>query len=428
MQGEEEHDHYFYSTAGEAFPIRIPLERADFGGVKYTLSEGGKVGDLELLYELETSDILVKSFVPGRKGEQPGTLRINNIEAADLSLFNEIPGSLEGIVARLVLETSSDVEFKRTLLPVDEDDEESETTKTIWCRRITLTASVHECGHLRDVLLFLKSDTLTQEIPEDNPYRRWKHHQQQEGNEDKEGKKVRLTFMEGLPHWTFYFPWWLYSGRVRKTVQICLLLYTIFSVVWATWQLYRHFNVIQVALQPIVDALKLYLSSVMELVDIALDVFTNLWTTFLSPLNIFRGIALTPLINVVVRLLSPLVYAFTTTWRLLAQSGFARLVAKPLSLLWQGVLNSRIAVRSLDLTRIRQNLVINLIISSLRSIGQGLAKLFNIHNKKVKKKRALRESSSATTATSASVILSPSQDIHRRNVPVVYSSPIARKK
>ena len=412
MEEQEYTEYCSYLTADEAFPIRIPLESAVIGAVKYTIPESGEIGDLELLYELETSDFLIYSAVCGRRGEPPGTLRISNIQAADISVFNEIPGSLEGLVARLVVETTSDVVFQSALLA------EEDTICDVSCHRIVVTASIHECGHLRDMLLFLKSDvhSLASEIPEDNPYispTKKQHRQQQQLKDSGEDKSKGLTLMEGLPHWALYIPWWLYSGRVRKAIQLCLLLYTIFSVVWASWQLYRHFNIIQVALQPIVTALKVYLPTVMEALDVALDNFTDLWTSFLSPLNIFGSLALAPLINIVVRLVSPFL-------------SMAHLAPRPFHLLWQGLLNSRVAVQSLDLVRIRQNLVISLFISTFKAIGTGLAKLFNFHSKKVKQKQAIKATASSV-ATSPSVLFSPHQELQRRNYPVYYNSPISRK-
>ena len=402
-----------YLTADEAFPIRIPLESAVIGPVKYTIPERGEIGDLELLYELETSDFLIYSAVCGRRGEPPGTLRISNIQAADLSVFSEVPGSLEGLVARLVVETTNDVVFQSALLSEGEED-------AVSCHRIVVTASIHECGHLRDMLLFLKSDVhfLASEIPENNPYIspiKRHHHQQQQLKESDGDKNNGLTLMEGLPQWALYIPWWLYSGRVRRAIQFCLILYTIFSVVWASWQLYRHFNIIQVALQPIVAALKVYLPTLMELLDVTLDKFTDLWTSFLSPLNIFSSIALAPLISLATRLLSPII-------------SVARLAPRPFHLLWQGLLNSRQAVQSLDLVRIRQNLVISLFISTFKAIWMGLAKLFNFHSKKVKQKQAIQATASSV-ATSPSVIFSPHQELgQRRNYPVYYNSPISTRK
>ena len=408
----EEQEYHSYLTAEEAFPICIPLEKADFGGLRYTLSDVGEVDDLELLYETETSHLIVNSSLPGRRGEPPGTLRISDIQAADISVFNEVPGSLEGLVARLVVETSSDVVFQRGgLLSVD--DEHVEPTSALHCRRVVLTASIHECGHLRDMLLFLKSGvhTLASKIPEDNPYVSPSHSKHQQRNGACEDMNKGLTLMEGLPHWILYIPWRLYSGRLRKCIQMCLVLYTIFSVVWASWQLYRHFNIIQVALQPIVSVLKMYLSSVMRQLDEALDILTNLWTSLLSPLNIFGSIALAPLISLSVYLCSPVI-------------SLGSQVVRPF---WQCVLNSRITVQSLDLARIRQSLVINLFASTVKAVSNGLAKLFNFHTKKVKQKQAIKASASAT-AKSPSVIFSPYQEVRRRSYPVYYSSPVARSE
>ena len=251
------------------------------------------MGDLELLYQLKASHFTVRSSVPGKNSEPLGTLRVSNVQAVDLSLSNESPGLLEGLMSKLVVETNSDVAFA----PLSaEGDEECES---IGCRRVILVASIHECGHLRDMLLFLNSDTVLEEISQETATTA-------EQEQSTSGERNSLKF--GLPQWALYIPWWLYSGRVRRAIQLCLILYTIFSVVWASWQLYRHFNIIQVALQPIVAALKVYLSTVMHLLAMSMEYFTELWTTLLSPLNVLFGrITITPLIKLLVSICSPLI-------------------------------------------------------------------------------------------------------------------------
>lgn len=427
LQPFQRQDTQYYATASDAFPICIPLSRADLGGVRYVVDKDGDLDDLELMYELETSDLIIRSAIAGTKNQPPGTLRISNVKAADLSLFNEIPGSLEGIVSRLILETDRDILFQRNPLESSRNnlEEEEEEGVEIQCHKVVLIASVHECGHLRDILLFLKSDCVTDLIPESNPF---KHSKSLYKDIDKEeqDKKLSLTFIESLPFWVMYVPWWLYSSRLRKVIQFFILLYTIVSVVWASWQLYRHFNIIQVALQPIVDTLKWYLSDTMEVLDFIFEVLTHFWTTFLSPLNIFRGIALAPIINVLTRTFTPIMSVFVSLWRIFTESNVVQLVISPLALVWQTIVNSRISVLSLDLSKLRLKVVLNLVIGSMKVIGQGFAKLFNFHTKVIKKNKAIRESSSSSLASSPSLVLS-AQDPRRRNIPMYYSPPVSHK-
>ena len=447
--------------------ITIPLFSADFGDVQYAIPPGGEVGDLELVYQLNGSHFIVRSSIAGKHAEPYGCLRISNVQAVDLSLTNETPGLLEGLLSRLVVETSSDVEF----LPLDvtghgdEEDtwveEEKEGHSCLQCRRITLTASIHECGHLRDIVLFLNSGTFSDEVPRLN----------QTVTEHYSQSSIKgLTI--GLPHWILYIPWWLYSGRLRKCIQMCLVLYTIFSVVWASWQLYRHLNIIQVALQPIVSMLKVYLSSVMLTVNIVLEYFTEWWTSFLSPLNVFfREIAIRPLVDLMVFLISPLILVFGKIRTLLFQSwivnvmkliypfisGLASLLAKlflllvkPLTwiarIIWLccGLLAKSSVVKIL--VKII-NMLLSAVIKPLSvlaakasyspeailrrmgmsefknnfiAIGRGVFRLFKTRHK-------LRSVTPAKSPRPA-LALTSSREIHHRNIPLVYGSPLGKEK
>ena len=444
---------YFGSRVEGAPPssICIPLFRAEFGSVQYAVPKGGEVGDLELVYQLEASNFTVRASVPGKNSEALGSLRVSSVQAVDLSLSNESPGLLEGLMSKLVVETSSDVVF----LPLVAADNEEQRSETIGCRRVTLTASIHECGHLRDMLLFLNSDTFVDEIA---------HQTGEQDQSNDGGDRDRKGLKFGLPHWALYIPWWLYSGRVRKAIQLCLLLYTIFSVVWASWQLYRHFNIIQVALQPIVTALKVYLSTVMTLVSVFLEFFTDLWTTFLSPLNILFGrITIAPLIKLVISLFSPLALVFGKLRVFVLQSWLINIIKyaypsltitaslmvktflyllKPLfwfmrviGLLFRLIIQSSIvtAMRRLVLTvmkplsliaarasyspeAILKKMGMNEFKNNFLAIGRGAIKLFQTH-----------KTSKTATPTKSQVrpaALNTSQDIRQRSIPVVYGSTV----
>ena len=431
--------------------ICIPLFLAEFGSVEYAVPKGGEVGDLELVYQLEASHFTVRSSVPGKNSEPLGSLRVSSVQAVDLSLTNESPGLLEGLMTKLVMETSSDVVFVPSVAAADSKECEWRSETSIGCRRVTLIASIHECGHLRDMLLFLNSDMLVDEIS------------QQSGDQDQSndgGDHDRKGLKFGLPHWALYIPWWLYSGRVRKAIQLCLLLYTIFSVVWASWQLYRHFNIIHEALQPIVAVLKVYLSTVMSLVSVFLEFFTDLWTTFLSPLNILFGrIMITPLMKRLVRLFSRLVLVFGKLRVLVLQSWLFQYaypslmrkafllvktflyLLKPLFWFMRKISLLLRLIKRLSLVRAIERLVLvlmkplsliatrasyppeailkkmgmNEFKNNFLAICHGAIKLFQTH-KTIKK------------ATPAKCQLSPalntSQDIRQRSIPVVYGSPV----
>ena len=313
------------ATTNSTLPVvvRVPLERVELGSWKYTATE---LEDIELLYELESSDLLIRTSVGGMNGAFPATFRVRDVSAADLSLVNIVPGSPESMVARLVLETESDVSYNHN--PQDMKDHEAEQIK-IKCHRITVTASVHETGHLRDVLLFLKCGCVEDLSPDclfiGLKRRRSSSEMHPLGISSTTSSTGTLpttathqvTFLEGLPFWAFYIPWRLYSKRMRVVIQKMFQLYLVFSVIWASWQLYRHVNVIHLALEPLVNILKLYLLSAMNAMDALLALFTVWWATFLNPLNVFWNMP-------VFRLLLQLRGGLASVWRVLSYSKFPR--------------------------------------------------------------------------------------------------------
>lgn len=434
-----------YSTANDIFPIKVPLERVQIGSWKYTADD---LNDIELLYELESSDLLISTIIRGTNGAAPATFRMRDISAADLSLVSLIPGSLESMVAKLTLETKSDIFYDSDVIP-SESAGQSGAGDKLDCRIVTMTASVHEAGHLRDVLLFLRNGFM-EELSADNLFLSPKKRGEQTASVDPSPAASPLTFLEGLPFWALYIPWWLYSRNVRVLLQRIILMYSIFSVVWASWQLYRHVNVIHVALEPIINALKLYLASVMDVVDEFLAWFTIWWATFLSPLNVFWGMFLPTVLQLVTPLkmfIVPCLSVFAPLWKCLSNSAllsalkpafvaFYQLVGavgqqlwtilctltKPLQYVWQSILNSRVAVAPLDFQRIRLSWAFSLVTNSLRSIGKGLASLIGVARTKQKQSKAQKYSSDVAPTPP------PKQPYRQQRMPVYYSSPLTKEK
>ena len=417
-----------YTTAEEAFPLRIHLEEIEIAGYRYTSSN---YSDIELLYELKTSDILVKTVLHGSRDGKPGTYRIRGIQAARLDLINQIPGSLEGIACKLIIEADQCIEFENLVANGNKKTSKVETG----CCRAVLTASIHECGHLRDILLFLKSENVIENIATEslNPYLKPSQHSLSP-KVTKNGMPS-LTYLEILPWWSTYLPWWLYSRRIRQFLQRALFLYSLFSIVWATWQLYRHVHLIQVVLQPIVELLQFYLSGIMTFLDEFLSSFTHYWTSLFSPLNVLRGLLLMPVFQVAVTLknvllpvaapllkvFNPLVKAFNPLMR-------------SLSVIWQSVLSSRIAVQSLDMMRVRQNMVFSLLVNSFKAIGKGVTYLVG-YRKEIKKQKQAEKVRSELRATPTTGFNSPTFNSvggfnrhrnPRRSIPVYYSSPLTK--
>ena len=455
LTGTDETD---FTTANDFVPFSVPLEKVSLGSWKYVATE---LGDIEFLYELESSDLLIQTNVCGTNGGESGIFRISQVSAADLSLVSVIPGSLESMVARLILETEKDILFEPAV-PLEMSMDRSDNDKVdgsqfavSHCRIVTITASVHESGHLRDLLLFLKSNYASKAFGPDSvflsPQRVMSTKEESPatpsaGQGDEQKKTApQVTFLEGLPFWVSYIPWQLYTKRARILIQWVVLLYSIFSVIWACWQLYRHSHVIRFVVAPILELIKPYLFFLFDWFDYLFALFTEAWQKFLSPLNILRGIMITPLLGALVQLrqvFSPIVTALV---QCLASSGvvsalkslslvvwsFLGIIRKPFSAVWSGILNSRIAVASLDLPRLQLKWVWSLIMNSFKAIGFGMARLLGYTRREHKKRKALHELASQSydspdgSVRMRSPSLTPGQR-YRQRMPIYYSSPLSK--
>lgn len=425
-----------YVTAEQVLPIRIPLEKVDIGILKYVAVEDGDIFDIELLYEMHTSEISIRSSIPSSNDTAgPGTLRIRGIKAATLDLVNEIPGTLEGIMARLVLEVDQDIEFEHKVISQVYRDNERKTIFTeldreLKCRRVVLKTSVHETGHLRDVLLFLKSDDkkIMEYFKSDDRNLYVNQLQRQASfNTSTDDNYSSLTFLEIIPWWSIHLPWWIYSRKLRKLIQWSLFLYTVFTIMWASWQLYRHVNVIQTVLEPLVKMLKWYLSDVMDGLDYLLDYFTHYWTSLLSPLNVFRSILLLPVWKLLLQLKTvviPLKALMMPFMRCFAP------LSRCLAIVWQAIIDSKLAVQSIDIGKLQQSFVFNLIFSCLRSFFNCIAKLIGYSKTKSRQIQAMKDKTKMyKSVSSPSTITSPSKRYRESfdSVPIYYNSPVVKE-
>ena len=469
-----------FTTATDVLPVRVPLERVEIGRHKYVAAE---LGDLELLYELDSSRLHLNCGVCGLDGASPpAAFCITDISAADLSLATVVPGSLESMVARLMLETEDPIQCSVRLQQAtsqsrdaphtssmgadcgDSETEEGES-KVVHSRIVIMTASVHEAGHLRDILLFLKGGYTGKVAPDTMfvnprpPAMKGSNDETDtavtEGTSDPavipEATTGSITFLESLPIWARYVPWWVYSRNVRISIQNILFLYSLFSVVWAFWQLYRNVHVIQHVLQPIIAVLKeVYLASVIDVFDWLFALFTEFWMRFLSPLNVLQALLLTPVLHTLVQLKSIflplgrlLYYLLIGLWHCLPNTHIltslktlflavysvaevlghvlwdvVRHLMRPVHLIWQGFLNSRVAVGSLDFNRLKLSWVVNLVVGSIKAIGNGVAKLcgYTSRRRKLRMAKSHQYTSPVRQARSS---------VHPRT-PVYYSSPLAK--
>ena len=334
----------------------VPLEVAQIGPWKYS-AEGQRNGeqlppvDIQLVYGAGNTSslfLVVRHHVmnSGVLGEEAavsghGTYQyhIKSVSAADLSLVK----SAGRMVARLLLETDEKITRHFQPSPTcgegdgewdSTSDGEPERETDLDIRIVRLTTSVDKMGHLAEILTFPCEETDSE---------------QQGGGESGHDAKPSFVLIESLPLWALYVPWKIYSRRVRLFLQYMLLLYTLLSVMWALWQLYHHVAIIQVLVQPVIIALQYYLSSMLEFLDWLFAIFTVWWHTLLSPLNVLRGLFLTPVFHLfgsIGRLFHPL-YRFAPVFgRLFSAlssalhnatthlSAVFQILSKPLSSIW----------------------------------------------------------------------------------------------
>ena len=110
-------------------------------------------------------------------------------------------------------------------------------------------------------------------------------------------KKLR----EGLPDWTPYIPHRVYTPAVRRVIESVITLYTIFSILWAVWQLYRHVDFIRAYVQPIIDALKYHVELMDKFIQFLNSLFeemTKQWLAYIKPVYVILSSFASPLIAV----------------------------------------------------------------------------------------------------------------------------------
>jgi len=91
---------------------------------------------------------------------------------------------------------------------------------------------------------------------------------------------------EGLPHWVNYIPSKWYSCTVRKVIEYTLMLYTILTLVWAIWQLYKHVGFIQRHLRPILEFIEFYIAVLKDwfrFLDKFTDELSKWWWNYMKP-------------------------------------------------------------------------------------------------------------------------------------------------
>ena len=203
-----------------------------------------------------------------------------------------------------------------------------------------------------------------------------------------------------LPHWAPYIPWWMYSRLLRRTLEMTLLLYLVFSMTWALWQLHRHFYIIQAVIAPIIAILKRYMAPILRLMDHYLASFTAVWVQLINPVYILMGPLLAPALRIIGPLFAPAAHLLRLLWltfKPLINSQLVRtvlipvltLLFKPLIAVWSLLAKTRISLTSLDEVKMRLSIVLNLVTGSVKSIWAGVLRFLHYFQAVQKRKKAM---------------------------------------
>ncbi|XP_022810151.1 uncharacterized protein LOC111347158 [Stylophora pistillata] len=190
---------------------------------------------------------------------------------------------------------------------------------------VEATFHVNYTGQVRDVLRSLRHAKLLDSSDGETPSR--------EGEGERAARVCReRKLREGLPDWTPYIPHRVYSPAVRGLIESVITLYTIFSILWALWQLHRHVDFIRAYMQPIIDALKYHVQLMDECIHFLNGLFEELteqWLAYVKPGYVILSSFASPLIAVG-REMWFAVVSFSTAFAV---------IFRPLYLLFQPILN-----------------------------------------------------------------------------------------
>lgn len=160
---------------------------------------------------------------------------------------------------------------------------------------VEATFHVNYTGQVRDVLRSLRNakqvESATETVSEDEGPKASGVLVMSMGE-----KKLR----EGLPDWTPYIPHRVYTPAVRRLIELIITLYTIFSILWAVWQLYRHVDFIRAYVQPFIDALKYHVELMDKCIQFLNSLFeemTDQWLAYVKPGYVILSSFASPLIT-----------------------------------------------------------------------------------------------------------------------------------
>lgn len=216
-------------------------------------------------------------------------LNCKNISAADLRVSAKF-GYLDAMTGTLTVECQK---------LIDVSGPHHCASSTVASSRsyvVEVTFHVNYTGQVRDVLRSLRNAKQLESATDDETASR-------DEGPGTEGVPVvgEKKLREGLPDWTPYIPHRVYTPGVRRIIELMITLYTIFSILWAVWQLYRHVDFIRAYIQPIIDALKCHVELMDKCIQFLNNLFeemTNQWLAYVKPGYVILSSFASPLIAV----------------------------------------------------------------------------------------------------------------------------------
>ena len=278
-----------------------------------------------LIHESNTARLFFKvldqkaSKIKG--GNVYNILQCANISAGDVKVSTKF-GSWDTMVARLLIECDGPLLlWKQKDASMREESLEKDSSKHIeYEYKILSSCMVKATFSVEFVSVICKMMHLvkvakTREIV--------KVKELQKSGEISRQAKVPSKIREGLPEWVNYIPYRWYSANLRRFIEYLLVFYTILSLLWAVWQLYRHVDFIQAYLKPFVIFIEHYFSilkSWFQYLDSLFIVLSHYWWHYIKPLLMILVAAFSPIfqifrplkgiINVIPHLFDPFIQFF----------------------------------------------------------------------------------------------------------------------
>ncbi|EDO37164.1 predicted protein [Nematostella vectensis] len=385
-----------YTKSGRT--VKIPVQRIRCG--KYDLR--GKERWLEYM-PASTNLKIVYRDNQHFEHQECTVFNVTDISAADLRISARF-GCLDAMSGTVTLECDTAI-FTTTC--------EARAPQNTYVAELTF--HVNYTGQMRDILRSLRQAKLAEStVSRVDPTL---------GCPGKSHAKLR----EGLPDWIQYLPRMLYTPFLRRVIEVFLVCYTFFSIMWALWQLYRHVDFIRAYVQPLIDALISHiqtLDKILQFLNTIFEEYTRQWMAYLRPVCLILYTTATPLIdmgkqiwaslsslslatlqpilfllepvihifNVIfiktpVALFMPLYNVFVTVWSVFYDSVGQRIYLPHIAQFFRSVLHilKEVLERSVRLDPLKAQLILmrSNALNSGKSLGLGLVYIYKYVEKKV---------------------------------------------